>query len=279
MPYFEAADRTRLHFADWGPAEGRVLVFTAGAYFGTEMWEHQMLPLANAGYRCVALERRGHGRSDDVWNGFDLDTLADDLGGLLDHLDLGDVTLVGHSIGCAEIVRYLTRHGSARIARTALVAGPVPGLARSAENPDGAEPAQLEAANALMLRDRAKFFHQIRDAFFGVGLPGVEVSDEHMQYLINASLTTTPRAVQGISELLVTLNLAPELPKIDVPVLLVHGSHDVWSPLDLTGHRAAALLPDSTLRIHDNAAHGLFATHADQLTADLEEFVAGSAVR
>ncbi|KQV22840.1 MULTISPECIES: alpha/beta fold hydrolase [unclassified Kitasatospora] len=272
MSYFETADGTRLHFADWGPAGGRTLVFTSGAYFGTEMWEHQMLPLATEGFRCVALERRGHGRSDNCWTGYDLDTLADDLAALLEHLDLTDVTLVGHSVGTAEIVRCLTRHGSDRVARAALVAGAVPGIVRSTDLPEGMDPAVIAAANETMRADRAQFFHAIREPFFGVGLPGVEISAEHMEYLIGAALTATPKAVREVSDLLVTLDLAAEMPKIDVPVLVVHGTHDVWNPVELTGRRSAELIPDSTLTVYQNAAHGLFATHAARLTADLREF-------
>ncbi|MGW4348284.1 alpha/beta fold hydrolase [Streptomyces sp. NPDC004690] len=115
MPYFTSpVDGARLHYADYGPADGPVVVFVHSAYFGTETWEFQMLPLAGSGYHCVGLDRRGHGRSEDVWGGFDLDTLADDLNGLLEHLDLREVTLIGHSPGSAEILRCLTRHGTGR---------------------------------------------------------------------------------------------------------------------------------------------------------------------
>ncbi|MCZ1003798.1 alpha/beta hydrolase [Streptomyces mirabilis] len=147
MPYFESpVDGTRLHFVDYGPATGQVIVFVNSAYFGTEMWEYQMLPLAAEGYRCVGFDRRGHGRSDDVWGGFDLDTLADDVDGLLRHLDLSGVTLVGHSIGTAEVVRCLTRHGVERVARVALVAGMAPGAVRSADHPEASTRASSRPA-------------------------------------------------------------------------------------------------------------------------------------
>lgn len=273
MPYFETStDGTRLHYVDYGPRDGRTVVFVNSSYFGTEMWEFQMLALAGEGFRCVGFDRRGHGRSDDVWGGFDLDTLAGDVGALVDHLDLGDITLVGHSIGTAEIVRYLTLHGSGRVARVALVAGMAPGPARSADHPDGVDPALIEAGNEAFRKDRPAFFTSGADDFFALHRPGNEVSPAAVQYWVDRCAGATARAGNALGELVVTLNVAPELAKIDVPVLVVHGTHDVSAPLALTGERAARLIPGSTLRVYENAGHGLFVTHADQLIADLREF-------
>jgi pimeloyl-ACP methyl ester carboxylesterase len=251
-----------------------VAVFVNSSYFGTEMWEYQMLPLADAGYRCVGFDRRGHGRSDDVWGGFDLDNLADDVDGLLRHLDLREVTLVGHSLGTAEIVRCLTRHGVERVTRVALVAGMTPGPARSADHPGGVDPALVEAGNETFRRDRAAFFADGARAFFALDLPGNDLSEAYVQSMVNRCHGATARAGAALGDLVVTLNVAPELAKLDLPVLVVHGTDDASAPLDLTGRRAAALLPDSTLKVYENAGHGLFATHAEQLTADLREFMA-----
>ncbi|WP_329396333.1 alpha/beta hydrolase [Streptomyces melanogenes] len=276
MPYFETStDGTRLHYVDYGPREGRTVVFVNSSYFGTEMWEFQMLPLAAEGYRCVGLDRRGHGRSDDVWGGFDLDTLAGDVGALLDHLDLTDITLVGHSVGTAEVVRYLTLHGSGRVARVALVAGMVPGPARSADYPEGVDPALIEAGNEVFRKDRPAFFANGAAGFFALDRPGNDISPAHVQYWEHRCTGATARAANALGELIVTLNLAPELTKIDVPVLVVHGTHDVSAPIALTGERAARLIPDSTYHVYENAGHGLFVTHADRLTADLREFTSG----
>ncbi|MHA5047828.1 alpha/beta fold hydrolase [Streptomyces sp. SD15] len=275
MPYFESpVDGTGLHFVDYGPATGPVVVFVNSSYVGTAMWEFQMLPLAEEGYRCVGFDRRGHGRSDDVWGGFDLDSLADDVDGLLRHLDLWEVTLVGHSIGTAEVVRCLTRHGVERVARVALVAGMVPGAARSADHPGGVDPAVIEAGNAAFRRDRAAFFADGAHAFFALDLPGNELSPAYVQSMIDRCHGSTARAGTALGDLGVTLNVAPELSKLDLPVLVVHGTHDTSAPLELTGRRAAELLPDSTLKVYENAGHGLFATHAEQLIADLREFMA-----
>ncbi|WP_406836127.1 alpha/beta fold hydrolase [Streptomyces sp. AHU1] len=275
MPYFASpVDGARLHFVDYGPATGQVIVFVNSSYFGTEMWEYQMLPLADAGYRCVGFDRRGHGRSDDVWGGFDLDSLADDVDGLLRHLDLREVTLVGHSVGTAEAVRCLTRHGAGRVARLALVAGMTPGPVRSASHPEGVDPALVEAGNKAFRHDRAAFFEDGAHAFFALGLPGNDLSEAYVRSMIDRCHGATARAGAALGDLVAALDVAPELAKLDLPALVVHGTHDVSAPPELTGRRAAELLPDSTLKVYENAGHGLFATHREQLTADLLEFMA-----
>ncbi|MFJ4927202.1 alpha/beta fold hydrolase [Streptomyces sp. NPDC088736] len=277
MPYFESpVDGTRLHFVDHGPAEGPVIVFVNGSYFDTGMWEFQTLPLAGEGFRCVGLDRRGHGRSDDVWGGFDLDSLADDVAGLLRHLDLRDVTLVGHSVGAAEAVRCLTRHRDAGVARAVLVAGVVPGVVRTADHPTGIEPAVVRTGNETVRRDPPAFFAGGADAFFALGLPGNDLSPEYVRGAVARCHGATARAGAALRELVATLDLTLELPKIDVPVLVVHGTHDTSAPLGPTGRRAADLLPGGTLKVYENAGHGLYATHADLLTADLREFAAGA---
>ncbi|WP_328329745.1 MULTISPECIES: alpha/beta fold hydrolase [unclassified Streptomyces] len=280
MPYFTTTtDGTRLHYTDYGDREAhRTVVFINSAYFGTEMWERQMLPLAADGYRCVGLDRRGHGRSDDVWGGFDLDTLADDVGSLLDHLGLTDVTLVGHSLGAAEAIRYLTRHGSGRVARLALVAGLAPGLVRTANHPDGVDPAAVERGNEAIRRDRYAFIADGMNAFFALQLsenqrPESRLSDAYMNHLAARCAGATLRATAAMCDLVVTLDLVPEMSALDVPALVVHGTHDASTPIGLTGHRSAALIPECELRIYENGGHGLYATHADRLTADLREFM------
>ncbi|MFJ9862836.1 alpha/beta fold hydrolase [Streptomyces sp. NPDC101165] len=274
MPYYESpVDGTRLHYVDHGPARGPVVVFVSSAYLGHELWEYQMLPLAEAGYRCVGLDRRGHGRSDDAWLGYDLDTLADDVHGLLDHLDLREVTLVGHSVGTAEVVRCLTRHGADRVARAALVAGVTPGLVRSPGLPQGVDPAVVRADDEIFRRDRAGYFTASAGDFFAVSRPGNELSAAYVRHLVDRCLAATPRAANGVRAVVAALDLTEELPDVPVPVLVVHGTHDTSAPLALTGERAGRLLPHATLKVYENGGHGLFATHAQQLTADLREFV------
>jgi pimeloyl-ACP methyl ester carboxylesterase len=273
MPYFASpVDAARLHHIDYGPADGPVIVFVNSSYLGTEMWEFQMLPLAQEGFRCVGFDRRGHGRSEDVWGGFDLDSLADDVHGLLEELDLREVTLVGHSFGTAEIVRCLTRHGDERVARVALVAGMAPGAVRSADHPGGIDPQLVRTAGEAFRRDRAAFFADGAHAFFALDRPGNQLSDAYVQSMVRGCHGSTARAGTALWEAFAALNVAPELAKIDLPVLVVHGTHDTSAPLELTGRRAAELAPNATLRVYENAGHGLFVTHAEQLNADLRAF-------
>lgn len=280
MPYFESpVDGTRLHYIDHGPATGPVAVFVASAYVGHEMWEYQTLPLAEAGFRCVALDRRGHGRSDDAWSGYDLDTLADDLYGLLDHLDLSGVTLVGHSVGTAEVIRCVTRHGGARVDRVALVAGVSPGIVRSPRFPEGIDPADIRADEEMFRRDRAAYYTRLADGFFALQFPENEVSPAYVRYMIDLCLSAGPRAATGIRAVVADLDVADELPGLDLPVLVVHGTDDASAPLALTGERVAELVPDGTLKVYDRGGHGLFVTHAARLTADLREFVEAGAAR
>ncbi len=164
MSYIESGDGNRLFYKDWG--SGKPVVFVAGWSVGSDMWEYQLAPLAKQGLRCIAYDRRGHGRSDQPGRGYDFDTLADDLSAVLERLDLRDVTLVGHSMGCGEIVRYLSRHGSSRVKRIALLGPTMPFLLKTADNPDGIEPAAFEAARAAMLQDRPKWLWDNADPFF-----------------------------------------------------------------------------------------------------------------
>ncbi|MDV9173853.1 alpha/beta hydrolase [Streptomyces sp. W16] len=273
MPYFASpVDAARLHYVDYGPADGPVLFFVNSAYLGAEMWEFQMLPLAAEGYRCVGFDRRGHGRSEDTWSGFDLDSLGDDLHGLLELLDLREVTLVGHSMGSVEIVRCLTRHGAGRVARVAFVGGIAPGVVRSADHPDGLDPDVVRGLNEECRRDRAAFFTDGVDAFFAVDRPGNDVSASYRQYIVDRALISTAHSTAAVQALIALVDVAPELPELGVPVLVVHGTHDTSAPLELTARRTARLVPDGTLKIYDGAGHGLFVTHADQLNEDLREF-------
>ncbi|MBV2357096.1 alpha/beta hydrolase [Streptomyces sp. J2-1] len=274
MPYFESpVDGVRLHYADHGPASGPVAVFAASAYLGHEMWESQALPLAEAGFRCVGYDRRGHGRSDDAWSGYDLDTLADDLHGLLAHLGLRRATLIGHSVGAAEVVRCLTRHGGGRVARAALVSGLVPGIGRSPSLPNGIGPEFVQADDAAFRADRAAYFAASADDFFAAHLPGNRVSPAYVDHLIARCLTSTLRASDAVRRLSLTLDVTAELSSLTVPFLLVHGTHDTSAPLPVTGERASRLLTDADLRVYEDAGHGLFATHGHQLLADLREFI------
>src|SRR5919106_3420038 len=182
MPFIETTDRTQLFYTDGGI--GKPVVFVASAWLSSRMWEFQLPPLVARGRRCIAYDRRGHGRSDWPWDGYDYDTLADDLATLLERLDLRDATLVGHSMGGGEVVRYLTRHGVGRVSRIALVAATAPFPMQTSDNPDAIPRALMEADMAVRTADRPKWFADNADGFFGIGLPGIFFSPEFVQYMI-----------------------------------------------------------------------------------------------
>jgi pimeloyl-ACP methyl ester carboxylesterase len=271
MPYIETNDRTRLFYLDAGT--GTPVVFVASAWLSSQMWEFQLPYLADRGVRCIAYDRRGHGRSDWPWQGYDYDTLADDLAMLLERLDLHHVTLVAHSAGGGDVVRYLTRHGAARVDRIALVSATTPFPMKTNDNLDGVDSALMEADMAVRTADRPKWFADNADGFFGVGLPGVSVSPEFVQFMIRQCLDCSVRATAEFFRSGFTTDLRAELRAIEVPTLIIHGDRDMQAPIEICGRKAAQLVPNNTFIVYENAAHGLFVTHADRLNRDLAAFV------
>lgn len=261
----ETADGARLFYRSWG--QGRPIVFVAAWALSSQAWQYQMVSLASQGFRCIAFDRRGHGRSSDPGVGYDLDTLADDVASVITQLDLTDVTLVGHSLGAAESVRYLTRHGTGRVARLLLIAPTTPCLARSQDNPDGIEP---------------RVFAGMREAF-AEDFPGIVANN--IQPFVNpatsAALTQWVMRMMGECSLqalidcnrhFVAADFRGELPELHLKTLIVQGDADASAPLDLTGRKTAALLPNATLRIYEGAPHGLIFTHMKRLNEDLADF-------
>jgi len=277
MPYVETSDGTRLFHIDGG--KGKPVVFVASAWLSSRMWEFQMPDLVHHGLRCVAYDRRGHGRSDWPWDGYDYDTLADDLALLLERLDLNAVTLVAHSMGGGEVIRYLTRHGTRRVERIALIAATAPFPMETADNPAGIDRMLIEVDLAVRTADRPRWFADNAAAFFGIGLPGVSVSPELNQFMIRQCLDCSPRAAEAFFIAGFTTDLRAELRAITVPTLIIHGDHDAQAPIDICGRRIAQLVPHSTFLSYENAAHGLFITHADRLNADLLAFARGHITR
>jgi non-heme chloroperoxidase len=269
-PFVETRDGTQLFYRDWG--SGAPLVFISGWALTSDCWGYQTAPLSDSGLRCISYDRRGHGRSSDPGRGFDYDTLADDLAAVLDALDLKNVTLVTHSMAGGEAVRYLSRHGSKRVARIALVAATLPFMTKTADNPDGIDPAVFENARRnVVLRDFPK---ALRDNMrpFGVA----ETSDAMLDWIAGLMLRCSMKALVECNRALTATDFRAELKKIDVPTLIVHGDRDVSAPLAITGRKTASLMPHATVKIYEGAPHGLFLTHAERLNKDLLEFAAGS---
>jgi non-heme chloroperoxidase len=270
MPFIDVRDGTSIYYFVGGT--GSPVVFVSSAWLSSRMWELQFPRLVDQGLRCVAYDRRGHGRSDWPWDGYDYDTLADDLATVLEHLDVRDATLVGHSAGCGEIVRYLTRHGADRVARVALVSGTTPFPMQTDENPDGVDRAFMQADLDRRTADRPKWFADNADGFFGIDLPGVSVSPERVQFMIQQCLDCSARATSAFFLTGFTTDLRPELQTLTVPTLIIHGDRDRQAPIDVCGRKTAQLVPNNRFIEYENAAHGLFITHAERLTADLLAF-------
>lgn len=270
--FIRTADGVRLFYRDWG--QGEPIVFLASWSFPSDSWNYQMLALSEAGFRCVAFDRRGHGRSSDPGRGYDFDTLADDLAAVLNVLDLRDVTLVGHSMASGEIVRYLTRHGSNRVARITLLGSVTPLIFRTADNPNGIDGSDFETFRRdELMRDFPKWID-------GNIAPFVtpDTSPGTMNWIRNMALQASGKALLDCNRAITSEDFRNELTKITVPTLVIHGDLDVSCPIDLTGRGTAELIPGATLRVYEGAPHGFFVTHAERLNSDLLSFARGQPV-
>jgi non-heme chloroperoxidase len=272
MSYFQATDGTTLYYRDHG--DGPPIVMLSSQGLSSSMWQHLMVRLADRGFRCVALDRRGHGRSDDPGKGYDFDRFADDIGELLILLDLRDVTLVGHSVGSAEAARYLTRHAADRVSRLVLASTTLPFLARTADNPDGVPLAVMQSVWDSWHSDWPRWVGENRPPFIGAGLPGCALSPEMIQLGMNDMLQTSLPALLQTSRAAVMTDFRAELREIGVPTLLIHGDSDASAPVEITGAKAVTLIPGARLKIYQNAPHGLVATHLSQVEGDIVEFAA-----
>lgn len=273
--FIETADGTNLFFRDSGT--GRALVFLAPWAMHSAWWEYQIADLSSRGVRCVAYDRRGHGRSDEPNRGYEFDTLADDLQTVLEQLDLRQVTLVGQSMACGEIVRYLSRHGSERVARIVLVGTITPFALKTDDNPDGTDAAALENTRKILSKERPHPIAAAAPAFFGA--PKNNVSQEVMDWWVRILVDgCSLKVMLDLQKMFTETDFRPELRKISVPTLLVHGDNDTSTPLEKTARKTVPLIAGSQLKVYEGAAHGLPFTHADRLNADLLAFAQTEAV-
>jgi pimeloyl-ACP methyl ester carboxylesterase len=250
----------------WG--SGQSVVFVSSWGFSSKMWCYQMQHLATLGLHCVAYDRRGHGRSDQPIDGYDMDTLADDLASVIEELNLREVIVVGHSMGGAEIVRYMARHGSARIAKVVLVAPLTPFFQQTSGNPDGVPEADLAALREQWATDFPKWVHDNKDPFFAP-----ETCPDTKAWLIDDMLGMFVPVLIACNRSLVSTDLRPDLAKIDRPTLILHGDADASAPLEITGKPTAAGIKGAVLKIYPGAPHGLFLTHVQEVNTDLAAFI------
>ncbi|MFC3169286.1 MULTISPECIES: alpha/beta fold hydrolase [Paracoccus] len=269
MPTITTDDGTKLHVKDWG--RGRPVVLIHGWPLNADSWEYQAVRLAEAGFRVISYDRRGFGRSDQPWSGYDYDTLADDLAAVMKGLDLRDATLVGFSMGGGEVARYMSRHGNG-VSQAVFVSSVVPGMPKGDSNPKGVAAEVPEQIRAGLRKDRPAFLTDFLKDFYGQGILG-GVSQPMLDWTLGMAMMASPRATLECVTAFGTTDFTGDVPNINVPALIIHGTGDKTVPAAATAQRLAPMLPDARLVEYSGAPHGLTATHADRLTEDLLEFL------
>ena len=269
MPFIETRDATNLYYSDWG--QGKPVLFAHAWALNSDMWAYQMPDLLNAGLRCIAYDRRGHGRSDRPGHGYDYDTFADDLAGVLERLDLRDVTLVGHSVGAGEVVRYVTRHGAERVDRAVLLAPPLPLMRKTADNPDGVEEGLLAASAEALRKDVPQWCADNAPPFFG----RTPVSPGLVDWVVRQIIDTPLKVLLDTMVAFGTTDFRAELRSFNVPTLIIHGDLDASAPIEITGRKTAALIPNCHLTVYEGAGHGLYASEHDRLNSEVLAFIEG----
>ncbi|TDN69878.1 alpha/beta hydrolase [Paraburkholderia sp. BL10I2N1] len=265
--YIRTSGDVHLFYRDWG--DGTPLVFLSGWTLNADMWAYQMQPLARQGFRCIAYDRRAHGRSSDPGRGYDYDTLADDLASVLDTLDVSGVTLVAHSFASGEIVRYVSRHDAGRIARLVFVApAATPFLLKTADNPNGVDADVFEETRAALAKSFPDWIEANAAPYFAPGTSRLAID-----WTSAMMLQTSLQAAIELNRIQTTTDFRDELADIRLPALIVHGDCDASAPLELTGRPTARSIPNARLKVYEGAGHGLYLTRAEQLNKDLVEFV------
>ncbi len=273
MTTITTKDGARLYYKDWGV--GRTVVLSHGWPLSSDSWEAQMYFLASHGFRCIAHDRRGHGRSSQTWDGNEMDTYADDLAAVIEGLGLDRVVLVGFSAGGGEIARYVGRHGTKRVAKMVLVSSVPPLMLKTAANPGGLPIDVFDALRAGSIADRSQLYRDIASGpFFGANRPGAKVSqgmiDSFWRQGMQAGLKNTHDCIKAFSE----TDFTDDLKAITVPTLVIHGDADQVVPIGASGLASAKIVKHATLKVYPGAPHGVTDTHRAQLNADLLDFIA-----
>lgn len=271
MSTITTKDGTTIYYKDWG--KGPVVTFSHGWPLNADAWDGQMLFLAQNGYRVIAHDRRGHGRSSQPSGGNDMNTYADDLATLFEALDLKGVTMVGHSTGGGEVTRYIGRHGTKRVAKAVLIGAVPPILVKSASNPDGIPLEVFDGLRAAILKDRSQFYKDFAVLFYGTNRPGAQVSQAVLDQFWLWSMQVGLKPVYECVDAFSATDFTEDLKKFDVPTLVMHGEDDQIVPIAISGRRSARLIKGATELFYPGLPHGLTSTHADQVNRDLLAFL------
>jgi non-heme chloroperoxidase len=271
MPYLQTKDKTGIFYYDWGT--GTPIVLIHGWPLSSASWESNARVLADNGYRVIAYDRRGFGRSDWAGTGYDYNTLASDLNDLIEALDLRDATLVGFSMGGGEVARYLATYGTARVSKAALVSAVTPYLLKTSDNPDGVDKEVFDQIVEQLEKDRPDFLKTFSKMFNGVGIVSHPVSEAFLEHWRNDALTASPAATIKLVRTWSETDFRADLAKITIPTLVIHGTSDKTVPIDNSARRAISLLANGELLEYDGEPHGLNATAATKLNNDLLAFL------
>ena len=273
MSMFATQDGTRIFYKDWG--KGQPVVFSHGWPLSGDAWDAQMMFLGERGYRVIAHDRRGHGRSDQTWDGNDMDTYADDLAQLIDSLDLKDMVIVGHSTGGGEVARYIGRHGTKRVAKAVLLGAVPPQMLKTETNPGGLPREVFDGIRAGVLADRSQFFKDLSTPFYGYNRAGAKISegvrDSFWRQGMQVGIKGAYDCIKQFSE----TDFTADLKKFDVPTLIAHGDDDQIVPIGAAGMLSAKIVPNAQLKVYPGAPHGLAQTRQDEFNADLLAFIKG----
>lgn len=273
MSTITTKDGTRIFYKDWG--KGQPIIFSHGWPLSADAWDEQLFFFASRGYRAIAHDRRGHGRSGQPWNGNDMDTYSDDLASLVEKLELRDAIMVGHSTGGGEVTRYLGRHGTHRAVKAVLVSAIPPVMVKSATNPGGLPVSVFDEIRTGVGTNRSQYYRDLSAPFYGANRPGSKVPQGLRDQFWLQSMQVGLKGAYDCIKVFSETDFNEDLKKIDIPVLVLHGDDDQIVPIDDSARLSSKLLKRATLKVYAGAPHGLTSTHAEQFNADVMAFIKG----
>jgi non-heme chloroperoxidase len=273
MSTITTKDGTKIFYKDWGPRDGQPIVFSHGWPLSSDAWDAQLLYFGEKGFRVIAHDRRGHGRSDQPWEGNTMDQYADDLAEVIEKLDLGNAVLIGHSTGGGEIAHYIGRHGSARVAKVVLVGAVPPLMLKTADNPDGTPIAVFDSIRAGVATNRSQFYYDLSLPFYGFNREGVKINDGFRESFRAQGLAGGIKGEYDCVHEFSEVDYTADLKAIDRPTLIIHGDDDQIVPIKASGEKTAKIVKGAILKVYQGGCHGLAQVDARRFNADVLAFV------